>query len=181
MCGLDFPVKFFYFCKDCFVIEFMKKNILLFFLIFLAGELVAQKTSVIKLDGLQSIIASKSDKIQIINFWATWCAPCVKELPLFEKLNSEGRADVKVTLVSMDLDLDPNPEKVYKFIERKKLKAEVVLLDEQNPNNWIDKIDKNWSGALPATIVINQRTGQRKFVEKELHQGDLEKLIAEVQ
>jgi thiol-disulfide isomerase/thioredoxin len=140
----------------------------------------AQQADIIKLAKLQEIIQSKNEQIHIINFWATWCAPCIKELPLFEKLGQE-RADVKVTLVSMDLDLDPNPEKVYKFIARKKLQSKVVILDEKNPNDWIDKIDKNWSGALPATIIVNGKTGQRKFVEKELHEGDLEKLIAEIQ
>jgi thiol-disulfide isomerase/thioredoxin len=141
----------------------------------------AQDAKIIKLGKLTEIMESKGGHIQIVNFWATWCAPCVKELPLFEKLQAEKRADIKIALVSMDLDLDPNPEKVYKFIERKKIKSEVLLLDEQDPNSWIDKIDSNWSGALPATIIINQKTGRRIFVEKELHEGDLEKLIAEVQ
>lgn len=156
------------------------KNILAMITVCLAFEAAAQKAEVVKLDKLQQIMEAKSDKIRVINFWATWCAPCIKELPLFEKLHAE-RPDVKVTLVSMDLDLDPNPEKVYKFIDRKKLQSEVLLLNEQNANSWIGKIDKNWSGALPATIVINQKTGQRKFIERELHEGDLEKLIAEVQ
>lgn len=122
------------------------------------------------------IIHAPSDKVKVINFWATWCAPCVKELPLFERLNNE-RPDVKVILVSMDLDLDPNPEKVYMFITRKNIKSEVVLLNEPDPNSWINKVEKEWSGALPATIIINPKTGQRKFIEKELHEGDLEKLI----
>ena len=80
----------------------------------------------------------------------------------------------------MDYDLDPNHEKVYRFIARKKLQSKVVILIEKNPNDWIDKIDKNWSGALPATLVLNTKTGKRKFVEKELYEGDLEKLIEEV-
>ncbi len=142
---------------------------------------VAQPAKTIKLVDLQKMLEEKGDKIQVINFWATWCAPCVKELPLFEKLTEQGLPGVEVSLVSMDLDLDPDPEKVYKFISRKNLQSKVLLLDEQNPNSWINKIEKQWSGSLPATIVINQRTGQRKFVEKELHEGDLEKLIAEVQ
>ena len=141
----------------------------------------AQKAEVVTLNDLKKRIESKSDKIQVINFWATWCAPCIKELPLFEKLHAENRPNVKVTLVSMDLDLDPNPEKVYKFLSRKNIQSEVLMLNEKNPNEWINKIEKEWSGALPATIIINQRTGQRKFVERELHEGDLEKLIAEVQ
>ncbi len=159
----------------------LRKSLFLIPLCFTAaGMLHAQKPAIVKLEQLQALIAEKSDKIHVINFWATWCAPCIKELPLFEQLNNKSSSDVKVTLVSMDLDLDPNPEKVYKFVARKKLKSEVLLLDAQNPNEWIDTIDKSWSGALPATIVINQRTGQRKFVERELHEGDLEQLIEQV-
>lgn len=157
------------------------KKYLVILLVGLAGKATAQKPQIIKLDQLQQIIQNQSDNIQVINFWATWCAPCVKELPLFEKLHKEGRAGIKITLVSMDLDLDPNPEKVYRFVTRKKLQSEVLLLDAPNPNSWIDQVEKNWSGALPATIVINQRTGQRKFIEKELHEGDIEKYIKEVQ
>jgi thiol-disulfide isomerase/thioredoxin len=139
----------------------------------------AQTAETIKLNDLEKVLTKKGDKITVVNFWATWCAPCVKELPLFEKL-SASNPDVEVTLVSMDLDLDPNPDKVYKFVSRKNIKSKVVLLNEQNPNEWIDKIEKDWSGALPATIIVNQKTGQRKFIEKELHEGDLEKLIDQV-
>jgi thiol-disulfide isomerase/thioredoxin len=126
-------------------------------------------------------MSARKDQIQIINFWATWCAPCVKELPLFEKLTAEGRKDVKITLVSMDLDLDPNPEKVYRFVSRKNVKTEVLMLDAQDPNSWIDKIDKEWSGSLPATIMINQRTGKRKFIGQVLQEGDLEKYLKELE
>ncbi|HET9053263.1 MAG TPA: TlpA disulfide reductase family protein [Cyclobacteriaceae bacterium] len=149
----------------------------------LAGALTAtaqEQAKIVKLPELQELITSKSDHIKVINFWATWCAPCVKEMPLFEKLGQE-RADVKVTLVSMDLDLDPDPAKVHKFVARKKLQSQVLILDEKDPNVYIEQIEKSWSGALPATIIVNGKTGQRKFVERELHDGELEKLIAEVQ
>jgi thiol-disulfide isomerase/thioredoxin len=140
----------------------------------------AQKADQIKLKDLQQVINKPSDKIQVINFWATWCAPCVKEIPLFEKLNQVNK-EVEVTLVSMDYDLDPNPEKVYRFMTRKNLQSKVVILAEQNPNSWINKIDKSWkSGTLPATLIINTKTGRRKFVQQELHEGDLEKMIEDV-
>ncbi len=139
----------------------------------------AQPAELIKLSQLQTLIEEKSDQIKVINFWATWCAPCVKELPLFETFNQD-RKDAKVILVSMDIDLDPNPEKVYKFIARKKVQSKVVILDERDPNSWINKIDKSWSGALPSTLFINTATGKRKFVEREMHAGDLEKFIEEV-
>jgi len=139
----------------------------------------AQQVPLLHLAELQKLMDTPSVEIKVINFWATWCAPCIKELPLFEKVNQD-RKDAKVTLVSMDIDLDPNPEKVYKFVSRKKLQSQVVILNEQNPNDWIDKIEKEWSGALPATLLINTKNGKRKFVEKELHEGDLEKLIDEI-
>jgi thiol-disulfide isomerase/thioredoxin len=124
-------------------------------------------------------MTTKSNQIQVINFWATWCGPCIKELPLIEKIGQE-RDDVRVTLVSLDLDLDANPEKVFKFVERKGIKSNVLILDEKDPNSWIDKIDKEWSGSLPATIVINTNTGKRTFVGKELKEGELEILIESV-
>jgi thiol-disulfide isomerase/thioredoxin len=138
-----------------------------------------QSSELVTLEKLQTIIQAEKEQIQVVNFWATWCAPCIKELPLLEKLKAEHN-EIKVRLVSMDMDLDPNPDKVRKFVIRKKIQSEVLILDERNPNQWIDKVDKSWSGALPATLVVNNRNGKRKFVEKELHEGDLEKLVAEV-
>lgn len=157
----------------------IKACLILLIFVFNSATLFGQQASIIKLSQLQSLIEEKTDQIKVINFWATWCAPCVKELPLFESLN-RSRKDVTVTLVSMDIDLDPNPEKIYKFIDRKKVQSKVLILDERDPDSWINKIDKNWSGALPATLVLNSATGKRKFVEKEMHEGDLEKLIEEV-
>ena len=139
----------------------------------------AQTEDLVSLARFQQIVQEEKEQIQVVNFWATWCAPCIKELPLLEKLARDNR-EVRVRLVSMDMDLDPNPDKVRKFATRKNIQSQVLILNERNPNQWIDKIDKNWSGALPATLVVNNKNGKRKFIEKELHEGDLERLIAEV-
>ena len=157
----------------------IRNGILVLVLFFCAQVSLAQKAELVTLNTLQTLITARDKQIQVINFWATWCAPCVKELPWLEKLSQE-RDDVKVTLVSMDMDLDPNPEKVHRFISRKNIRSRVVILDERDPNSWISKIDKNWSGALPATLVINSASGKRRFWERELHEGDLERLIEEV-
>lgn len=149
-------------------------------ILFLLGAMVthAQTAKAVKLKDLQKIIESK-EGIQVINFWATWCGPCVKELPQFEKLNAENR-EVTVTLVSLDYDLDPDPAKVNRFIARRSLKSSVLFLEERDPNSWIDKIEKDWNGSIPATLLVNGKTGKRKFIEKELKEGDLEKYIEEV-
>lgn len=157
----------------------MRKPSIIFVLIVFSLGCYGQSPQEIKLKDLQALMSKPTERIQVINFWATWCAPCVKELPLFEKLKSDNM-DVDITLVSMDYDLDPDPAKVKRFIARKKLQNKVLILAETDPNSWIDKIDKNWSGALPATIVVNTKTGKRRLVQKELHEGDLEKLITEV-
>ena len=138
------------------------------------------RAEIVDLAGLQKVIQAPGTEVRVINFWATWCGPCVKELPLLEKLGQE-RTDVKVTLVSLDLDLDPNPEKVHKFVQRRKIKSSVLILDAGSGNEWIDKVDKRWSGALPATLIVNSKTGKSTLFERELHEGDLEKLIAEIQ
>lgn len=142
-------------------------------------SLLAQDVETIKIGDLQKLMTAQSDKILVLNFWATWCAPCIKELPLFEQLNA-SRKDVEISLVSIDLDLDPNPEKIHRFIARKKLKSRILILDETDPNSWIEKIDRDWSGAIPATLVLNPATGMRKFVKKELMEGELEQLIDSV-
>ncbi|MBX2961175.1 MAG: TlpA family protein disulfide reductase [Cyclobacteriaceae bacterium] len=158
----------------------MNKSIFILILLIPIGGLYAQSPAeIVKLGQLQNHINRQTENIKVINFWATWCGPCIKEMPLFEKLGAE-RKDVEVTLVSLDLDLNPKPEVVYRFIDRKKIQSKVLILDEKDPNSWINKIEKEWSGAIPATIIINGKTGKRKFVEKELHEGDLEKLIAEI-
>ncbi|MBX2895487.1 MAG: TlpA family protein disulfide reductase [Cyclobacteriaceae bacterium] len=158
----------------------MIKSIRFIFLgVILSAAGYGQTINQIKLKDLQKLLTTQSDRIQVINFWATWCAPCVKEIPLFEKLRSDN-SNVDITLVSMDFDLDPDPAKVERFVTRKALKNKVVILAETDPNSWIDKIDKTWSGALPATLILNTQTGKRKLIQKELHEGDLEKLITEL-
>jgi thiol-disulfide isomerase/thioredoxin len=154
----------------------MKKLIIVLLLI--NYHSFGQNVEVIKFDSLDKIIKEKSDKVQVINFWATWCAPCIKELPYFESLNTAKSVQVNITLIS--LDFADKLDKVNAFVKRKEITSKVLLLDEIDYNTWIDKVDKSWSGAIPATLIINSTTGKRKFVEKELQEGDLEKLINEV-
>ena len=121
---------------------------------------------------LKPFLEKKDDKIYIINFWATWCAPCVKELPYFEKINKEyADRNVEVLLVSLDFPKQVE-KKLIPFINRKKIASEVVLLDDINEDFWIKAIDENWSGAIPATIIYNNN--KRKFYEQSFDYETLE-------
>lgn len=137
--------------------------------------LPAQEIQVIKFDQLHQIITDKNAPVRVINFWATWCAPCVKELPQFEDLLDKYKnSPTEVILVSMDFvqNLD---SKVKKFAEKKNLKSKLYLLDETDYNSFIDRIDPSWSGAIPATLIMDARNEKRTFLEKEFTEGELEK------
>ena len=122
---------------------------------------------------LKPYLEQKDDKIYVVNFWATWCAPCVKELPYFEKIKKDyADKNVEVLLVSLDFPKQVE-KKLIPFIKKKKLQSEVVLLDDVNEDVWIKAIDESWSGAIPATIIYN--ANNRKFYEKSFDYVTLEK------
>lgn len=157
----------------------MKKAFLLVVVLASGLPLFGQKNiPMVKFDKIDQILNAKQPKIIVVNFWATWCAPCVKELPLFDALEEKKNPEVKIYLVS--LDFADNLSKVEAFAARKKLKPEVILLDEIDYDSWIDKVDPSWEGPIPATLVLNTQTGQRKFVAKELGDGELEDLVREI-
>lgn len=127
-------------------------------------------------DGLeQAYFNKKNDTTYVLNFWATWCKPCVKELPAFEELNREySDQKVKVVLVSLDFPENVNTH-VIPFMEKKGLQSEVVLLDDPDANTWIPKISKEWSGAIPATLMV--RDERQKFYERSFTYTELEKEV----
>jgi thiol-disulfide isomerase/thioredoxin len=110
---------------------------------------------------LKEEILSDKNTIYVVNFWATWCGPCVKELPHFEQLNS-GNKNIKVVLVSLDFK-NQFESKLLPFLKKKSIKSEVVLLTDTNYNSWLPLVDKDWSGSIPATLII--KNGQQFFVE----------------
>jgi thiol-disulfide isomerase/thioredoxin len=142
---------------------------------FAFSDLFAQTATVIKFDKLKSMLEDKSDQILIVNFWATWCGPCVKELPQFEALNEKKDPSLKIALIN--LDYADQIDKVNTFLARKKIKSDVFLLDEVDYNSWIDRVDPSWQGAIPATLLLNKKTGERKFIGREISDGDLQTYI----
>lgn len=125
--------------------------------------------------GFEKFLNKKDDKVYVINFWATWCAPCVKELPYFEKLNSGYKnKNIEVILVSLDF---PHlyDKKLKPFIKDKKLSSKVIALDDVDMNTWIPKVDESWSGSIPATIIY--KNDNRKFYEQSFTYEELEKEV----
>ena len=117
----------------------------------------------------------ETDSVYVVNFWATWCAPCIREIPYFEQLHKAYASQkVKVLLVSLD---DPNrvENHVIPFLKRLDVNSQVVLLDDPYANKWIPKVSEEWSGAIPATVIYNKN--QKLFFEREFQYKELEEII----
>ncbi|MBL4650406.1 MAG: TlpA family protein disulfide reductase [Aureispira sp.] len=128
-------------------------------------------------DVFKRYLEAKNDTIYVVNFWATWCKPCVEELPSFEALYQNYK-DKKVRLILVSLDFEKEIEsKLIPFMDKHKLKGEVLVLKQKGMNNWIDKIDPSWSGALPATIIYNK--DKRAFFEQSFDYKELEERLQE--
>ncbi|RAV29948.1 TlpA disulfide reductase family protein [Sinomicrobium soli] len=122
--------------------------------------------------GFEPWLYRGEDKIYVINFWATWCKPCVEELPYFERLSGKyDKDEVEVLLVSLDMP-GTLEEQLLPFIRKKKLESRVIVLDDPRQNDWIPKVDPEWSGALPATLIY--KGNNRVFHENSLTYEDLE-------
>ena len=107
----------------------------------------------------------------LLNFWATWCKPCIKELPYFEEVTQQYADDkLKVILVSLDFP-DKLKDQVAPFVEKRNLKSQVVLLDDPDANGWIPKVSEEWSGAIPATVIY--KNNERRFYEKSFTREEL--------
>lgn len=130
-------------------------------------------------DQFEPWLHRKSDTTYVVNFWATWCKPCVAELPYFEQLHEAYKDEkVKVVLVSLDFPKQID-KKLVPFIEKHQLQSEVVVLLDGKYNNWIDKVDTSWEGSIPITIIYNNEN--RKFIGDQFHDfEDLESSLKAV-
>lgn len=149
------------------------KNLICVLLITVALDAYSQDVEVIKFSDLQGKILSTEAPLTIFNFWATWCGPCVKEMPYFEKIDADNN-DVKVYFVSVDFLQDL--EKVQKFIAKRGVKSEVFFLDEKDPDTYMRKVSEEWSGAIPATLFVTD-LGKTFFHEKAFSKEELQSAV----
>lgn len=162
----------------------MKKLLIIcFFFSFLACNAQDSGTYVLKsvnYEELKSIVQKDDGKLYVVNFWATWCKPCIEELPHFMEVNELYKTDpnFKMILVSLD-NVKALDTKVKRFIENNHLNVDVYLLDDNKKmNEWIPATDKSWSGAIPATVFYKNKK-KVHFKEMQMTQFELEDVINE--
>lgn len=154
----------------------------LYFLALLGMDLPSEEKDkkgtfqVIDFESFEKMTQKESDKIRVFNFWATWCAPCVKEMPYFQQVQEE---EPEIELIFISMDDGRKPERVTNFMEKRNITSPVYLLDDVDYNKWIDKVDPDWSGAIPATLFIKPN-GVRSFYEGEITYEELKSMISQL-
>jgi len=142
---------------------------------FSCNDLNRDTIEVVDFDGLYSKIDLSTDKTYVINFWATWCAPCVKELPYFEEVNKKYKdKNTEVVLVSLDFPSQIG-SKLKPYLKKNNIKSKVILLDDSKMNTWVPKVSEQWDGGIPATLIVN--SSNYNFYPKPFKK---EELIAEI-
>lgn len=145
----------------------------IFILCFITG-LSAQPVKKWKYAELDRYIKQSKTPL-VINFWATFCKPCVEEIPYFQKAISRYKnKNVKLLLVSLDFP-EYYPEKIKAYAEKNGFTAEIVWMDEIDPGQFCPKVNAGWSGVLPATLFINNKKNYRNFHSQQLSEEELQK------
>jgi thiol-disulfide isomerase/thioredoxin len=161
-----------------------KKLIILSTLAFLILEASGQdldyngrKLQYIKINELEKIIHPTDNKLYVINFWATWCPPCVDELPDFQKVAGEfNSSSIKFVMISLDFPSQIN-NTLIPFLKKNKITLDISVMMDIDYDSWIQKIDKDWQGGIPATLFINSSKKIREFTSGQLTEKDLRKKI----
>lgn len=133
----------------------------------------SQEVKIISDSQLETQLKTSKAELTVVNFWATWCAPCIKELPYFEAINKQE--GIQVILVSMDYPEEH--EKVAKFVKKKELQSPVYQLNVKDYDAFMRKISDNWSGAIPATLFL-KKNGDQYFHERAFTEATLNSTIA---
>lgn len=142
------------------------KKIFLCIAIFISFQSYAQIPEW-KIRDFEQYIADHPGKILVFNFWATFCKPCVAEIPAMIRITDSLSAyHVQLILVSVD-EKENYPKKLHLFVEKRNWKTNLRWLNESDADYFCPKVDSSWSGSIPATLIINTSKHYRAFYEEE--------------
>lgn len=125
-------------------------------------------------DEMRSVLESNKGSVVLVNFWATWCPPCVKEFPDLVKLNNEYKdKGLKLIFVSLD-DASETESKLKPFLKKHGVDFTTYQGIFPKPEDLTDVIDKNWGGEIPVTYFYDKEgrkaasfSGSKKYEDFE--------------
>lgn len=120
-------------------------------------EVFTESVRVYNLDETQDqVLGSNNDKYSLINIWATWCIPCVKELPSL-KLLSESPENKNIQVKAVSLDFDRTPERLIKFLGKVNVDTQLARYDKDNTfRRWVEQTGII-EGGLPVTLILSPK------------------------
>jgi thiol-disulfide isomerase/thioredoxin len=136
----------------------------------------AQPIKKMKMDQLLKMIDTVKTPL-VVNFWATWCGPCIREIPWFEKTMKEF-ADKKVKLILVSIDYPGDYAGIAAFAKKQGFTSEIIWLNETDADVFCPKIDKTWQNTIPVTLMVNNKSKYRQFYNQQLPEP---KLLQELQ
>ncbi len=104
-------------------------------------------------DGIRQLITNDSDKLRLINVWATWCGPCVMEFPEFIDIDRMYRGR-DFEFISISADKPEKQDKALDFLKKKEASNKNYIFNTDDKYALIEAIDPEWQGALPYTILV---------------------------
>jgi thiol-disulfide isomerase/thioredoxin len=105
--------------------------------------------------GLKRAVAARKGKVVVVNFWATWCVPCVKEFPELVRLHNKHKGNgLDLLTVSMDTAQDVRP-KVVPFLAKQGVTSG-AFVQKGNADAFIQALDPNWQGEVPRTYIYGR-------------------------
>ena len=143
----------------------------------------AGPTSVTQIDDEKvKQLLKPSGKPLLVNFWATWCGPCREEFPDLVKIDNEYKGKIDFITITLDFEEELTTG-VPKFLREMKAEMPTYLLTSADENTLIASISKDWSGALPFTILYNENGeitySRQGKVDPETLKGEIEKTLGE--
>ena len=160
-----------------FVLEFLL--VIIFSLEILAQSEIDSKVEIINVSDLKLILEEGKGSAILINVWATWCEPCREEFPDLVKLSNDYKNNIRFIGISAD-EVEDLDEKVIPFLKSQNAHFENYLIKVSEPEDFINLLDADWSGAIPATFIYDKNGKQTEVLIGKQSYEEFENSIKKV-
>ncbi len=142
----------------------------------LSGSMLAADLKPMDEAGYAKLVAGAKGKVLLVNFWATYCVPCRKEMPQLVAMEVKLRAQ-GFQFVTISADEPEQVKDAAAFLDKVKVPAPVFLRKAKDDDKFVAAIDGKWSGALPATFLYDKTGKKVKAFFGEVKMSELEAAI----